>query len=561
VSRSQRLGRERGVGWRAEKGQGKESDMSSLAERFRVAARKRPAVASGEWAPSFNPWLIAASVMLATFMEVLDTSVANVALPHIAGNLSATSEESTWVLTSYLVSNAIILPATNWLGRYFGRKNFLIVCILIFTVSSALCGAAGSLGMLIVARILQGAGGGALQPIAQAVLMESFPTEKRGSAMAVFGMGIVVAPIIGPTLGGWITDNYSWRWIFYINVPVGILAVLMARSFIEDPPYIKQQRPGRIDYIGFSLMALALGTLQLVLDKGQEEDWFSSSLITFGAVFSALMFISFIIWELRSKEPIVNLRILANRNFAIGTALMTVLGIVLYGTIALLPLFLQTLLGYPALQSGLAVSPRGIGSIASMVIVGRLIGKINGRYLLLFGFSLLGFSTYLFSDINLQISMGSIVWPGVMSGFAMGFVFVPLTTMAMGTLANEQMGNASGVFNLMRNTGGSLGIAAVTTMLARGVQVHQAAMVSHLTPYDPAFQQRVQDLTGTLSSQTGSPASQQAYGAIYGTLVRQASVMSYIDNFRLLAFLCVICIPMVFLFARVKRGKAPVAMH
>jgi DHA2 family multidrug resistance protein len=362
-------------------------------------------------------------------------------------------------------------------------------------------------------------------------------------------------------LGGWITDNYSWRWIFYINVPVGILAVLMARTFIEDPPYIRQQRPGRIDYIGFGLMAVALGTLQLVLDKGQEEDWFSSSLITWATVFAVVMFVSFIVWELRAKDPIVNLRILANRNFAVGTALMTVLGIVLYGTIALLPLFLQTLLGYPALQSGLAVSPRGIGSIASMIIVGRLIGKVNGRYLLLFGFVLLAFSTYLFSDINLQISMGSIIWPGVMSGFAMGFVFVPLTTMAMGTLANEQMGNASGVFNLMRNTGGSLGIAAVTTMLARGVQVHQAAMVSHLTPYDPAFQQRVHDLTGTISTQSGTGATQQAYGAIYGTLLKQASVMSYIDNFRLLAFLCVICIPMILLFKRVKRGKAPVAMH
>jgi len=517
---------------------------------------------AGEWAPSFNPWLIAASVMLATFMEVLDTSVANVALPHIAGNLSATPEEATWILTSYLVSNAIILPATNWLGRYFGRKNFLIFCILVFTASSALCGAAASLGMLVIARILQGAGGGALQPIAQAVLMESFPLEKRGSAMAVYGMGIVTAPIIGPTLGGWITDNYSWRWIFYINVPVGIIAILMARAFIEDPPYIKQQRPGRIDYVGFSLMALALGTLQLVLDKGQEEDWFSSSLITSAAVFTGVAFVSFIIWELRAKEPIVNLHIMGNRNFAVGTALMTVLGIVLYGTIALLPLFLQTLMGYPALQSGLAVSPRGFGSVASMIIVGRLIGKINGRYLLLFGFSLLAFSTYLFSDINLQISMNSIVWPGIISGFAMGFVFVPLTTMALGTLANDQMGNASGVFNLMRNTGGSLGIAAVTTMLSRGAQVHQAALVSHLTPYDPAFQQRLHDLTGTLATQGSSTAAaQQAYGAIYGTVVRQASVMAYIDNFRLLSFLCVLCIPMVFLFARVKRRKTPVAMH
>src|SRR6266403_2007241 len=384
---------------------------------------------SAEWRPAVNPWLIALAVMSATFMEVLDTSVANVSLNHIAGNLSASTNEATWVLTSYLVSNAVILPATGWLGRYFGRKRFLLACIGIFTVASAWCGLATSLGMLILARILQGAGGGALQPIAQSVLLESFPPEKRGSAMAIYGMGIVVAPIIGPTLGGWITDNYSWRWIFYINVPIGIVAVLMARMFIEDPPYIKNQRPGRIDYIGFGMMAVALGTLQLVLDKGQEEDWFSSTLITWTAIVSVMTFIGFVIWELRSKEPIVNLRILGNRNFAIGTALMTVLGIVLYGTIALLPLFLQTLMGYPALQSGLAVSPRGIGSIASMIIVGRLVGRVNGRYLLLFGFSVLAFSTYLFSDINLEISSSSIVWPGMPSGFAMGFVFVPLTTM------------------------------------------------------------------------------------------------------------------------------------
>src|SRR5882757_3663333 len=297
-----------------------------------------------EWTPTFNPWLIAASVMLATFMEVLDTSVANVALPHIAGNLSATPEEATWVLTSYLVSNAIILPAANWLGRFFGRKRFLIVCIAIFTLSSVICGAASSLGMLIAARIAQGAGGGALQPIAQAVLMESFPVEKRGSAMAVFGLGVVVAPIIGPTLGGWITDNYSWRWIFYINVPVGIIAVLMARTFIEDPPYLSEQKPGRIDYVGFGLMAVALGTMQLVLDKGQEEDWFASNAITAAAILAGLALVAFIIWELRSKEPIVNLSVFANRNFAVGTGLMIAMGIVLYGTIALLPLFLQTLM-------------------------------------------------------------------------------------------------------------------------------------------------------------------------------------------------------------------------
>src|ERR1043166_334642 len=508
-----------------------------------------------QWKPTFNPWLIAAAVMLATFMEVLDTSVANVALPHIAGNLSATPEEATWVLTSYLVSNAIVLPAANWFGRYFGRKRFLIVCIMIFTVSSAVCGAAASLGMLIVARIAQGAGGGALQPIAQAVLMESFPREKRGSAMAMFGLGIVVAPIIGPTLGGWITDQYSWRWIFYINIPIGILAVLMTRTFVEDPPYIRDQRPGRIDYLGFSLMAVALGTMQLVLDKGQEEEWFASSFITWVTILSAAALIAFIIWELRSKEPIVDLRVLLNRNFSVGTSLMIVMGIVLYGTIALLPLFLQTLLGYPAVASGMAVSPRGFGAIASMLIVGRLINRVRGRYLVMFGFCVLAYSIFLFGKINLEISISSIIWPNIISGFAMGFIFVPLTTIALGTLSNEQMGNASGVFNLMRNTGGSVGIATVATMLARGAQVHQAMMVTHLTPYDPAFQQRL----GTMAAR--GVATQQAYAGIYGILVRQSTLLSYIDIFRVLSFLCLLCVPATLLFERVKKKAGPVAMH
>jgi DHA2 family multidrug resistance protein len=518
--------------------------------------------ATEQWTPSFNPWLIAAAVMLATFMEVLDTSVANVALPHIAGNLSATPEEATWVLTSYLVANAIVLPAANWFGRYFGRKRFLIACIVIFTLSSALCGAAASLGLLVVARIAQGAGGGALQPIAQAVLMESFPAEKRGSAMAVFGLGVVVAPIIGPTLGGWITDNYSWRWIFYINIPIGVLAVFMANTFVEDPPYIRDQRPGRIDYFGFGLMALALGTMQLVLDKGQEDEWFASSFITGFAILGGAALIAFIIWELRSREPIVDLRVLANRNFAVGTSLMIAMGIVLYGTIALLPLFLQTLMGYPAVASGMAVSPRGFGAITSMLIVGRLINRVRGRYLVMFGFSVLAYSIYQFSKIDLEISISSIVWPNIISGFAMGFIFVPLTTMALGTLSNEQMGNASGVFNLMRNTGGSVGIAAVTTLLARGAQIHQAALVSHLTPYDPAFQERLRLLAGAVAARGGSAiASPQAYAGIYGTLVRQATVLSYIDVFRVLSFLCLLCIPATVLFERVKKRTGAVAMH
>ncbi len=509
---------------------------------------------AGDWKPNFNPWLIATAVMLATFMEVLDTSVANVSLPHIAGNLSATPEESTWVLTSYLISNAIILPATNWLGYFFGRKRFLIVCIGIFTLSSALCGAATSLGLLLVARVMQGAGGGALQPIAQAVLLESFPADRRGSAMAVYGMGIVVAPIIGPTLGGWITDNYSWRWIFYINIPIGILAVLMANTFIEDPPYIKNQRPGRIDFIGFGLMAVGLATLQLVFDKGQEEDWFSSTFITRSAMIAVVALVAFVIWELRTKEPIVNLRVLANRNFAVGTALIASVGIVLYGTTALLPLFLQTLLGYPALQSGLAVSPRGIGAVVSMILVGRLVGKVDGRYLIMIGFCIVGISTYVLGDINLQISIGSIAWPQVASGFALGFVFVPLTVLATGTLSNEQIGNATGIYNLMRNVGGSLGIAAVTTMLARGAQSHQAAMVGHLTPYDPVFQQRLSEMV------TRMPA-RQAYEVIYQVLVRQATLLAYIDNFRLLAFVCLLCAPAALLFKKVRARAGATPMH
>src|SRR5215813_5265831 len=516
---------------------------------------------SEQWKPSFNPWLIAASVMLATFMEILDTSVANVALPHIAGNLSATPEEATWVLTSYLVSNAIILPTANWFGLRFGRKRFLIVCIIIFTLSSALCGAAANLGMLIVARIFQGAGGGALQPIAQAVLMESFPAEKRGSAMAVFGLGVVVAPIIGPTLGGWITDNYSWRWIFYINIPIGIVATFMCNMFIEDPPYIGEQRPGRIDYIGFGLMAVALGALQLVLDKGQEDEWFASSFITSIAIISAVALILFVFWELRTREPIVDLTVIVNRNFAVGTSLMIAMGVVLYGTIALLPLFLQTLMGYPAVASGMAVSPRGFGAITSMLIVGRLINRVRGRYLVMFGFSVLAYSIYLFSKINLEISISSIVWPNIISGFAMGFVFEHLTTMALGTLDNKQMGNATGVFNLMRNTGGSVGIATVTTLLARGAQTHQATMVSHLTPYDPIFQQRVAQLAAGFGGAGNATATQKAYGALYGVLIRQATVLSYIDIFRLLSSLCVLCVPMTLLFKHVKRKAGAVPVH
>jgi len=515
-----------------------------------------------QWVPSFNPWLIAISVMLATVMEVLDTSVANVALPHIAGNLSATTEEATWVLTSYLISNAIVLPATSWITTFIGRKRFLVICIVIFTTASAICGAAPSLVILILARILQGLGGGALQPIAQAVLLESFPPAKRGAAMALYGTGVVVAPIIGPTLGGWITDNYSWRWIFYINLPIGLIAAFMANTFVEDPPYLKGQKPGRIDYIGFGLMALGLGALEMTLDLGNQRDWFESGVIVFTATMSALSIIAFVIWELYTDEPIVNLRVFLNRNFAIGCAMIATVGVVLYGSTALLPLFLQTLLGYPAVESGLAVSPRGVGSILAMVIIGRLIGKLDARFLIAFGFALLGASTWVFTGLNLYIAQTNIMYPMIVSGFAMGFVFVPLTTVSMATLPQKEIGNASGIYNLMRNTGGSVGIAIMTTLLARNAQVHQAFLTEHTTVYDANFMALLNQIKSTLLTQVDAvTATQMAYSRVYGMVVQQAMVLSYIDNFRILAIMAFICAPAAFFFKRVRDAKAVEGAH
>ncbi len=516
---------------------------------------------STEWRPSHNPWSIALAVMLPTFMEILDTSVANVALPHIAGNLSAGTEESTWVLTSYLVSNAIILPATGWFSNMFGRKRFLIACIIIFTLASFLSGAATSLGMLVLARIIQGAGGGALQPISQSIILESFPKEKRGVGMAVFGMGVVVAPIIGPTIGGWITDEYTWRWVFYINIPIGILAVFLVNLFVEDPPYIKKSAAGKIDYIGFGFMALWLATLQIILDKGQQKDWFQTDWIKYFAYISVAAFLAFVYWELRIKDPIVNLRILLNRNFAIGTALITVVGAVLYSTVALLPLFLQTLMGYTALQSGLTVSPRGIGALVAVFIVGRIITFTDCRILTGVGFTVLAGSVYWLGNINLDIGMANVVWPNIVSGMALGLIFVPLTTITMGTLENEQIGNASGIFNLMRNIGGSFGISAVTTYLARDAQAHQAVMVAHMTPYNTPFTQQLNQIQHYLTTYfTPVEAFQKAYGLLYGILIKQATLLAYIDNFRLLAILSLLCIPTVLLFKKVKIKSEPVAV-
>ena len=499
--------------------------------------------------------------MSATFMEVLDTSVANVALPHIAGSLAAGTNEATWVLTSYLVANAIILPISGSLGALVGRKRLLVSCIVLFTLASAACGAAQSLGMIIVARVLQGLGGGALQPIAQAILLESFPPEQRGAAMAVYGMGVVVAPIVGPTLGGWITDNYSWRWIFYINLPVGALAVLMTSTFVTDPSYARA-RPRRLDWMGLGLLALWVGTLQIVLDKGQQDDWLDAAWIRWATLVIAVGLAAFVVHELRSPAPIVDLRVLRNRNFAVGVVLITVMGAILYASIALLPLFLQTLLNYPALQSGKAITPRGFGALASMIAVGWLVRRIDNRALVAAGFALLSAATWMLGRLNLDIAMRDIVWPNVLAGVAMGFIFVPLTTATMGALRNEQIGVATGIYNLMRNIGGSVGIAVTTTLLARGAQIHQAALVRNLTPYDPEYQDRLAELTAVFAA-LGDPvrAAEQAHAALYALVQRQAMLLAFVDNFRLISITCVAAIPLVFLFRKVRSAPGGVAVH
>ncbi len=514
-----------------------------------------------EWhPPSHNPWLIAVAVMTATFMEVLDTSVANVSLPHIAGNLSVTTNEATWVLTSYLVSNAIVLPITGWLALRFGRKCLLTVCIALFTGSSILCGIAGSLPFLIFARVLQGVGGGAMMPISQAVLLESFPPAKRGQAMAVFAMGVVVAPILGPTIGGWITDNYSWRWIFYINLPVGLLSIFLANSFIEDPHYIASAKVERVDSLGFLFLTIWLGTLQIILDKGQQEDWFESNWICWFTAISVLCFLAFVIRELTTAHPIVDLRVLKNRNFGTGVALITLIGIVLYGTTAALPIFLQTLLGYPALQSGEVMSPRGIGALLATMLVGRIVAKVPHRWLIVTGFFLLACASFLLARLNIQMREMDIIWPSVLNGIAVSLIFVPLTTSTMSQLAQERIGNASGIYNLMRNLGGSIGIAAVTTIIDRASQMHQAVMVTHLTPYDPIFQERLSAISSALTSKSGAwTAHAQAPEIIYNIVRQQSQLASFVDNFRLFGIICLGCVPLVFLFKTARAAKPAAA--
>jgi DHA2 family multidrug resistance protein len=505
-----------------------------------------------------NPWIVAIAVMLATFMEVLDTAIASVALPYIAGSLSASTDEATWVLTSYLVANAIVLPASNWFAMRIGRKRFFIICIAIFTASSFACGAAPTLGFILVARVLQGAGGGALQPLSQSILLESFPPEKRGVAMSVFGFGVVCAPVLGPTLGGWLTDAYSWRYAFYINIPVGILAMILISRFVKDPPQMRGSKSTAFDSIGLGTLVVWIGCLQIILDKGQEDDWFGATWIRWAALLLVFSFVWFVWHSWRSDHPLVNLRVLKNWNFAVGCLLILIFGISIYSTVTVLPLFYQELLGYTALTAGIVVAPRGLGSIVAMPVIAYLSERMDARYLLTFGFALFAATTLYMGSVTTEISPWTLLIPILITGFGVGFIFVPISTQAYGTLPREQIGAASGLYNLMRNIGGSIGVSLSATLLTRRSSVHQSEMTNYSSISGQQFQSALQNEIGALGTHLGpAHARYPAELQLYSQLLYQAKDWAFVDVFRWLALLCLSGAGIVWLFKRVQKGRPP----
>jgi len=496
--------------------------------------------------------LIALTVMLPTLIEIVDMSVVNVSLDHIRGSLSAGIDESTWAITSYLVSNAIVIPITGWLSRLFGRKNYLIASISMFTISSFLCGSAWSLRSLVIFRIIQGIGGGALQPLSQSILLEAFPPAQHGMAMAIFGIGIMFGPIIGPLLGGWITDNWSWRWIFYINVPIGIISILLSILVIQDPPYMKRIRM-KIDYMGLILLALGLGSLQFILDKGQREDWFSSPVIIAFTVISAVSLVLFVIIELFSKSPVINLRLFKDRTFTFGNILMFFAFFNLFGSIVLLPIYLQTLMGYTAFLAGLILGPGGIATMFALPIAGKFVEKRDPKIILILGILISALSTYMMSRFNLHADFMSLTIPRVVLGVGMGFLFIPLTTMTLSHIPKERMTEATAMYNLLRNIGGSFGVAFVTTMLARRAQFHHMRLMEHLTPFDTIYMETKRYIAGMLKLKGISHISPD--GMIYGELLRQAGMMAFNDAFYLLSVLMIFILPMVLLMKRIKHRR------
>jgi len=526
------------------------------------------------WKPKHNPWAVALTVTLATFMEVLDTSIANVAIPHIAGGLGASQDEATWVLTSYLVSNAVILPASAYLVGFLGRKRFYMICVALFGISSMLCGLAPSLPLLILFRVLQGAGGGGLQPSEQAILADTFPPAKRGQAFAVYGMAVVLAPAIGPTLGGWITDNYTWRWIFFINVPIAILSLILTSRIVEDPPHIlkevaaQRKRGLNLDYMGFGLLAVGFGSLQFVLDKGQENDWFGSNVITTFFYLCVGALVTLIFWEIaqirRGHRPILDLTMFRNRNFALSALLMFVLGFTLFGTTVLIPLFVQQMMGYTAEQAGLVISPGGLAILVLMPMVGFLVSRVDNRYLIAIGFATLSAALYALRTIDAQASYSYVAWMRVFQASGLAFLFVPINTLSYTDVPREKNNDVSGLMNLARNIGGSCGTSFFVTILARRAQDHQDRLAMHLNSGSIRFRQAVSGLAThlTQSGRTASSAqaSAMAQGSIYQQLIRQCTQLAYLDVIAVLSIGTVCMIPLIFLMKKRKPG-GPAAAH
>jgi MFS transporter, DHA2 family, multidrug resistance protein len=507
------------------------------------------------WTPSHNRWAVAITVTLATFMEVLDSSIANVALPHIAGSLAASQDESTWVLTSYLVSNAIVLPISAWLANRFGRKRFYMSCVAVFTISSALCGLAPSLGMLVLFRILQGIGGGGLAPSEQAILADTFPPKMRGMAFAMYGMAVVVAPAIGPTLGGWITDNFAWNWIFYINVPVGILSLFLTNRLVEDPPYLKEEREKSrgisVDWTGLGLITVGIGSLQVALDKGQELDWFASPAIVTAFVLAGFSMVSFVWWEWHHKDPIVDVKLFKRRNFATAMVVTFALGNVLYGTTVLIPLFLQSLLGYTAVKAGEAISGGGFMMMVMMPIAGFLISRVDPRYMMVCGFGMTALSLFHMSThLTTGIDFGTAAMLRVYQTMGLAFIFIPSNTLAYVGVPRTKNNQISGMNAFIRNIGGSIGIAVISTFLTRLAQVHQNYMVAHARPGNPAYDAMMK----------GVPAK-QGYAHINRLIEVQASNLAYVDIVSVMAVVVTCLIPLVFLMRRgtPPKGDAPAA--
>jgi len=508
-----------------------------------------------------SKWIVAITVMFPTFIEIMDTSVVNVSLPHIQGSLNAGLDEVTWVLTSYLVSNAIVIPTSGWIANLMGRRRYLLVSLLLFTASSVICGVAPSLWVLVVFRILQGMGGGGLQPLSQAILLETFPKEEHGMAMAFFGMGVVLAPILGPVVGGWLTDQASWRWIFYINLPAGLLASLLVFAFIQDPPYIQKKR-FHIDRWGLFFLCVGLGCLQIVLDKGQRDDWFQSDFILYLSIVSLVSLALFIWVEVHVRHPVVDLKVLRDRNFSTGSIIMFAGFLALFASLVLLPLYVQKLMGYTAFWAGLVLGPGGVTAFMVMPLAGVLMRKgVNPRHLLALGLALAAYGVWEMSNFNLQADIWAIIWPRVVMGAGMGLFFVPLSAATFVTIPNEKMGNASGLFNLLRNLGGSFGVAISTTLLARRSQLHQNFLVEQFTPSSSVFQQYYRIVQHFLPHRYPWATRESVYALIYQEVVRQASMLAFNDTFWILSWVTAGLVPLTFLLKGSEKGQRPPMAH